>query len=306
MAESYREIVLALPREDALALSDALLDAGALSASLEDADAGTPAEDPLFDEPGHNPAPDRALGWQRSRVIALVAASDDPAQIVEAARLAAGLSALPDFSVRAVEDADWVRLTQSQFEPIEITERLWIVPSWSALPPTADTGAVVITLDPGLAFGTGSHPTTRLCLTWLAANVKRGARVIDYGSGSGILAIAAEKLGASEVVGVDIDPQAVRAAQENARTNACAAQFVRVDEFREFRAEIVVANILSNPLRLLAPALARLVTGGGALVLSGILERQAEDVIESYRPYLDLGVWARDSGWVCLSGTMAA
>ena len=202
-----------------------------------------------------------------------------------------------------VEDADWVRITQAQFQPVRVSDRLWIVPTWHQ-PPAGDT-AINIRLDPGVAFGTGSHPTTHLCLQWLDANVKEGQTVLDYGCGTGILAIAAKKVGAGSVLGTDIDPQAVEAAIDNAKANDAPATFVLPKDMPEGTFDIVVANILSNPLKLLAPALLARVKPQGHLVLSGVLARQAQEVIDVYKendPSVKLSVWKESEGWVCIAG----
>lgn len=295
----YTEIVLETELRYAEALSDALLDVGALSAALEDADAGGSDEEPLFGEPGSEPL---HKAWRSSRIVALFKEDVQVEPLLAVAAAAAGLPELPAWTARPVADADWVRETQAQFEPIAIAERLWIVPSWHARPVEAGPGAILLKLDPGLAFGTGAHPTTRLCLNWLLENVEPADRVIDYGCGSGILAIAARKLGARAACGTDIDPQAVRASIDNARDNQCEVSFVPAEELCPGSGDIVIANILSNPLQLLAPLLASLLAPHGRLVLSGVLERQADDVISAYRPWLDLAVWRADEGWVCLAG----
>ena len=282
--------------QHAEALADALLDNGALSASIEDADAGTPAETPQFGEPGSVTTP----GWDRSRVVALLDEDTDPDILLAACAPLAGLDALPPYTRETVAEQNWVQLTQAQFDPIRVSERLWIVPSWHEAP---DPSAIVLVLDPGMAFGTGSHPTTRLCLEWLERTVTPGVSMLDYGCGSGILAIAATKLGATDVLGVDIDLQAVGAAIDNAERNAVSARFA--DSAKEIRGQfdIVVANILSNPLKALAPAICSHVRPGGLLALSGILAEQAEELIAIYAPYLPLSVADTRDGWVCLSGT---
>ena len=277
------------------ALADALLDAGALAASIEDADAGTARETPQFGEPGSVTTP----GWERSRVTALLAKGTATGELIAACAALAGLDETPVFTEDDVAEQNWVQLTQSQFEPIRISERLWIVPSWHAAP---DPNAIVLVLDPGMAFGTGSHPTTRLCLEWLERSVSSGVSVLDYGCGSGILAIAAAKLGAGEVVGVDIDAQAVSAATDNARNNEVSARFSNSAVELKGQFDIVVANILSNPLRALAPAICAHLRPGGRLALSGILAEQAGDLIAFYAPYLALEMAATREGWVCLSG----
>ena len=277
------------------ALADALMDAGALSASIEDADAGTADEKPQFGEPGSVTTP----GWDRSRVVALLEAGTDVDELLAACAPAAGLTAIPSYTTVPVEEQNWVQLTQAQFEPIRVSDRLWIVPSWHEAP---DPEAIIIVLDPGMAFGTGSHPTTRLCLEWLDRTVEGGESLLDYGCGSGILAIAAARLGATPVTGVDIDPQAVVAAEYNAERNAVTARFADSAHAIEGQFDIVVANILSNPLKALAPAICGHVRAGGRLALSGILAEQADDLIACYAPYLPLTVADTRDGWVCLSG----
>lgn len=209
-------------------------------------------------------------------------------------------------SIEEVEDADWVRITQAQFPPTQVSDRLWIVPTWHELP---NENAINIRLDPGVAFGTGSHPTTHLCLSWLDQNVTANDTVLDYGCGTGILAIAAKRLGAKSILGTDIDPQAVEAAQDNAKMNEVEGTFMLPNEMPEGTFDVVVANILSNPLKLLAPALLARVKENGALVLSGVLARQAEEVIEVYRtidPQVKLSVWQEKEGWVCIAGRRQA
>ncbi|MCA7923425.1 50S ribosomal protein L11 methyltransferase [Burkholderia cenocepacia] len=294
---SYRELVVELAREHAEALSDALLDLGALSVSVEDADADTPDEQPLFGEPGL--VPDRTA-WQHSRVVALLSADHEPAVLLAAAANEIGLGETPKFVVREVEEQDWVRLTQSQFEPIPIGERIWVVPSWHDAP---DPDALVLELDPGLAFGTGSHPTTRLCMEWLEQSVKPGQSVLDYGCGSGILAILAKKCGANPVIGIDIDPQAVESARQNSERNRAEVTYGLPDACPDGEFDIVVANILSNPLKLMASMLASKVKPGGRIALSGVLARQADEVAAVYARYVDISVWREHEGWVCLAGT---
>jgi ribosomal protein L11 methyltransferase len=292
------ELTLAADERSAEALADALVEAGALSVCLEDANAETPDEQPLFGEPGLVP---ERHAWAASRLRVLVEEEDGDA-IVRAAAEAVGI-APPAIELRTtVADTDWVRATQSQFPPTRISDRLWIVPTWHDPP---DPEAVMVRLDPGVAFGTGTHPTTRLCLRWLDASLRKGATVLDFGCGSGILAIAAAKLGASRVVGSDIDPQALQSARANSEANAVLADYTEPDSLLAGTWDVVLANILSNPLMLLAPALLARVAPGGALVLSGVLERQADQVIEAYRAAdasLALSVWAADEGWVCLAG----
>jgi ribosomal protein L11 methyltransferase len=276
-------------------LCDALLEGGALSASIEDADAGTPAEKPHFGEPGM-----AATAWARSRVIALFEEDAPVTRILTEAACAQNLAPLPEFTLARVEEENWVQLTQAQFDPIQISPRLWIVPSWHENP---DPSAISLRLDPGMAFGTGSHPTTRLCLEWLEKTLVPGQSLLDYGCGSGILAIAAAKLGATLVTGVDIDPQAIDAARANAQKNGVAVQFEDPAVPLAGEYDLVIANILANPLRLLAAALVAHVRPGGRLALSGILAEQAQEIMAVYAPWLALAVADCREGWVCLSGT---
>ncbi len=303
---SWTEVIIEIARDHAEALSDALMEAGALSVSVEDADEGTDQEKPLFGEPGMEPT---EAAWDHSRVVALTDVDADQQAIVAEAAAAIGLADVPAFSTRDVADADWVRLTQSQFEPIHIGTNIWVVPSWHEAP---DPDGLILELDPGLAFGTGSHPTTRLCMEWLEAHPAPGQSVLDYGCGSGILAMVAKKLGADDVTGVDIDPQAIESARANAERNGCEITFYVPNELAQSSNEqhksgkfdIVVANILSSPLKLMAPMLSGRVAAGGSLVLSGVLARQAEEVAAAYAPFIKLGVWAEQDGWVALHGTL--
>ena len=305
---SWTEVVIEIARDHAEALSDALMEAGALSVSVEDADEGTDQERPLFGEPGMEPA---EAAWEHSRVVALTDVDADQAGIVAEAAAAIGLAEAPAFSTRDVSDQDWVRLTQSQFAPIHIGTNIWVVPSWHEAP---DPTALILELDPGLAFGTGSHPTTRLCMEWLEAHPAPGKTVLDYGCGSGILAMVAKKLGAGDVAGVDIDPQAIESARENAARNHCEIDYYLPDDFAvsskahhaSGRFDVVVANILSSPLKVMAPMLAGRVADGGALILSGVLARQADEVAGAYAPFIKLGVWAEQDGWVALHGRVGS
>jgi ribosomal protein L11 methyltransferase len=300
---AWVEIIIEVARDHAENLSDALMDAGALSVSVEDADEGTDAEKPLFGEPGME-ITERA--WERSRVVALADTDIDHAALVAAAAASIKLAEVPAFTTRNVEEQDWVRLTQSQFEPIHIGKNIWVVPSWHEVP---DPSALVLELDPGLAFGTGSHPTTRLCMEWLEAHAPQNLSVLDYGCGSGILAMVAKKLQADKVIGVDIDPQAIESANFNAERNQCDIEFSLPEEFGEKypasqQFDVVVANILSSPLKLMAPMLSGRVAAGGALILSGVLARQAEEVAAAYAPFIQLSVWQEREGWVALHGRL--
>jgi ribosomal protein L11 methyltransferase len=284
------------PQAQLDALGDALQDLDALSVSVEDADAQTDAEQALFGEPGM-PAP--AQGWLRSRVSALFAQSAGARTAYERLQELDCFVGCELLELIDVPDQDWVRLTQSQFVPVEISAGFWVVPSWHE-PPAAAT--CVIRLDPGLAFGTGTHPTTRMCLQWLAQH-PGATRVLDYGCGSGILAIGAAKLGAGRVIAVDIDDAAVAATRKNASDNAVSVTAglpdVAVGQF-----ELVLANILATPLKVLAPLLSAHVAAEGDLVLAGILERQAAELAAAYRPYCRLRVADRQDGWVLMTARL--
>lgn len=293
---AMHELVLLAPEAAIEDLSEALDALDALSVSVEDADALTPAEQALFGEPGMPPPKE---GWQRSRVVALF-------QEESAAREAAVLLQAQDFfsgcqviGVQPVADQDWVRLTQSQFDPVEITPTFWIVPSWHEPPSVARQ---VIRLDPGLAFGTGTHPTTRMCLRWTANRGAHGLRVLDYGCGSGILAIGAAKFGATSIDAVDIDPAAVEATRLNAVANHVALN-AGLPEAAHGEYDLVLANILATPLKVLAPLLCAHVRSGGHLVLAGILERQADELREAYAPWLSLSVSDREDGWILMTAS---
>ncbi|MGL4766790.1 MAG: 50S ribosomal protein L11 methyltransferase [Formosimonas sp.] len=293
------EVIVSVAQQHTEDLSDALMQAGALSVAVEDEWADTDAEQPLYGEPGLEPTTN---AWAQSRLVILVEPETDIDDMLDVACEAVEID-VPAYETRKVEAQDWVRLTQSQFEPIPITDNLWIVPTWHDAQDEA--GRINLRLDPGLAFGTGSHPTTRLCLQWLCAAMPRNTTLLDYGCGSGILAIAARKLGAGEVLGTDIDPQAVQSAIDNAQANDCHASFVLPDAMPAGQYGVVVANILSNPLKLLAPALVNYVADGGHLVLSGILERQTQELIDAYAPYMNMHLWRADDGWICLVGQKA-
>jgi ribosomal protein L11 methyltransferase len=300
----WQELSFEIPLEAVEVWSDALLEAGALSVDAQDANADSIDEVPLYGEPGLTPP---APGWERTRLTALMMADCDPLAVLNDVAEAIGNPPPGGINIRWIAEQDWVRLTQSQFEPIPIGERLLIAPSWHAEAAQAPTnrGRLRIELDPGLAFGTGSHPTTRLCLEWLEQNLRGGESVIDYGCGSGILAIAAARLGAQSVIAIDIDLQALISTQSNAQANPPTDQLIEIRSTEDPRPEavdVVVANILSMPLKLLAPVLIELVQAGGTLVLSGVLERQADEVASAYAPRLPLTVVAERDGWVCLAG----
>ena len=292
---AWLSVSFEVPVADVEAISDALIEAGAASVEVADADAGSAAEQPVFAEPGAG----TPRGWRRSRIAALVAENADAAALVAAACAQAGIAPPPHRTDRVAEQ-DWVRASRDQFAPIRISPRLWIVPSWHEPP---DPGAINLLLDPGLAFGTGSHPTTRLCLTWLERTIRGGESVLDYGCGSGILAIAALKLGAARADGVDIDDQALLAARANAIHNQVQVSFHSAAGAIRQPVQIVVANILAHPLIVLAPLLARLTARNGRLALAGLLAEQADEVRAAYGPWFDFDAPVQEAGWTLLSGT---
>jgi ribosomal protein L11 methyltransferase len=293
------ELNLLCPEARVEDLSEALEALDALSVSVEDADAQTEHEQALFGEPGMPPPKE---GWQRSKVVALFAKEEE-------AKEAAVLLAAHDFfescqllSIAAVPDQDWVRLTQSQFAPVEITPEFWIVPTWHEPPAQARE---IIRLDPGLAFGTGTHPTTRMCLRWIATHQVKGQRVLDYGCGSGILAIGAAKFGAISIDAVDIDEAAVGATQLNAQANEVSLNS-GLPDLAHGTYQTVLAHILATPLKVLAPLLCQHVEAGGNLVLAGILDRQEQELIQAYAPFLNLQVADREDGWILMTAQRPA
>ncbi len=289
--------------QNAELISDAVMDLGALSASIEDAFAETSAEQAIFGEPSsqhiHYPPPGI---WQQSIVTAMFDATTDVQQVIQTLSLATAIAHF-QYSTEIIEEQDWVRATQAQFDPIKITDKLWIVPSWHQENwlETANQAAINIILDPGLAFGTGSHPTTHLCLEWLTETIPAHS-VLDYGCGSGILAIAAKKLGAQCVVGVDIDEQAIVASQYNAEQNQVEIAFYDANTFRHDTFDVVVANILSSALMVLAPVLAKYCKAGGKLALSGILETQTEALTQRYSEWFTIDAPRQQDAWILLTG----
>jgi ribosomal protein L11 methyltransferase len=275
--------------------ADALLASGALSVDAGDAGAGTADETPVYDDPATH-------AWPVVRLTALFGEATECESALAHASWLTG-APVPAYSVSRVPAEDWVRKTQEQFTPIRVAERLWVVPSWRAPP---DPKAVIVTLDPGLAFGTGAHPSTLLCLRWLAGELEQGSSVLDYGCGSGILAIAAAKLGAGRVVGIDIDSQAIATSRTNAQANEVVAEFGSPDLLGAECFDVVLANILANPLELLAPLFAGRVREGGHIVLSGILNEQADAVLAAYARWFNIGLWGSTDGWVALAGVRSA
>ena len=304
---SWLNLVLHMPRDQADAFGDALMELGAISINVEDAAEGTAAEKPIFGEPGASTGL-----WDSCKLTALFLPDADPAGIAREAASVLEFE-LPSLLVETLEDVDWVQQNRDQFQPIKISDRIWIVPTWHHAP---DSAAINISLDPGAAFGTGSHPTTRLCLQWLEATLVLAQKslqkplqklsMLDYGTGSGILAIAAMKLGAHHAVGVDIDSQAVEAARYNAQQNNVAIEFSTTHFTLDYVADITVANILANPLKVLAPLLASHTQRGGRLALAGILDHQADEIMGIYKPWFDLEVWQRAEGWSCIAGIRQA
>jgi len=297
---AFRELIFTVPEDLAETLGDALMELGALSISVSDAAVDTDEEKPLYGEPGLTP---ERNAWEQSQVIALFDENGLSSPEISLALSEEGFQVnMP--TECTVEEQDWVRLTQSQFDPIQVGQRLWVVPSWHDAP--NDPNAVCLAVDPGLAFGTGSHPTTKLCMQWLEEHEGLSQKtLLDYGCGSGILAIAAKRLGCGPAIGVDIDPQAVSSANENAIRNKVSVEFYLPEEdISNSQHDVVVANILANPLQVLAPALCQRIAPEGHIVLSGILARQAREVIETYEPWLTLHVWREYEGWVCLTGQL--
>ena len=294
------ELVLLAPVGEVETLSEALDALDALSVSVEDADAQTPAEQALFGEPGMPPP---KAGWERSRMVSLFATealARDAASVLAAQDFFAGCQLV---AIQAVPEQDWVRLTQSQFSPVEITPEFWIVPTWHEPPAQARQ---VIRLDPGLAFGTGTHPTTRMCLKWIAGQGAEGkplGRVLDYGCGSGILAIGAAKFGAPDIDAVDIDEAAVESTRANAEANHVSLHAGLPDQ-AVGAYQTVLANILATPLKVLAPLLCSHVEKGGHLVLAGILERQADELKAAYLPYCQLQVHDQEDGWILMTARL--
>ncbi len=291
------ELRLLAPEDRVEALSDALDALDALSVSVEDADAQTDAEQALFGEPGMPPPKE---GWQRSRILALFGAkeaADEAAQLLQAQDFFEGCTVL---GVAPVPDQDWVRLTQSQFAPVEITPDFWIVPTWHEPPAQARQ---VIRLDPGLAFGTGTHPTTRMCLRWIARHGVAGQRVLDYGCGSGILAIGAAVHGGADIDAVDIDEAAVSSTVANAQANHVTLNAGLPDKAGG-QYQTVLANILATPLKMLAPLLCAHVAPGGSLVLAGILARQEAELKQAYAPHCRLDVADTEDGWILMTATL--
>ena len=294
---SMFELILLVPADGVETISEALDALVALSVSVEDADAETPAEQALFGEPGMPPP---KAGWERSRVVSLFATealAREAADLLQAQEFFADCALI---AIQTVPEQDWVRLTQSQFTPVEITPEFWIVPTWHEPPAQA---VQVIRLDPGLAFGTGTHPTTRMCLRWIARQGEITGRVLDYGCGSGILAIGAAKFGAVDIDAVDIDEAAVQSTLANAEANHVKLKPGLPDKATGVY-QTVLANILATPLKVLAPLLCAHVQTGGNLVLAGILDRQANELKAAYAPWCKLEVADAEDGWILMTARL--
>lgn len=291
---SWLSVAIQTTAEIAEPLSDALLAGGAMSVTVTDAANGALQEQPIFGEAG-----EFAGYWNECVVTALFAADADVSEAIANACATLEIAPIDSYSTSIVNEQDWVRLTQNQFDPIEVSPRLWIVPTWHQAP---NANAINLKLDPGRAFGTGSHPTTLLCLRWLEREIKGGETVLDYGCGSGILAIAAAKLGARTVIATDIDAVAIEVARGNAQENNVTVDFQLPDNISNVQADVTVANILASPLLMLAAIIIDKTRPGGWIVLSGILKNQALGVMDRYDQAVDLKIDGEDSDWVCLAG----
>ncbi len=292
---AWLELEFCVPGPDVDHLSESLFSVGAISVDVTDADEGSAKEKAIFAEPGEI----FELSWNANRVVALFDSDVDVTQVIKNLEEFVNVSQLSDYQVRTVEDQDWVRLTQKQFDPIQVTDRIRITPSWSDVGVPSD---VEIVLDPGLAFGTGSHPTTRLCLQWLDQASVSERIVVDYGCGSGILGIVAKKLGSKGVFCVDIDENALIATEYNAQRNGVDVNIQSANDEFKVSADVLVANILSAPLKVLAAAFASIVRPGGRIALSGILVEQEDELCEVYQKQFDMKPFDRLEGWVCLEG----
>ena len=292
---AWLELEFCVPGPDVDHLSESLFSVGAISVDVTDADEGSAKEKAIFAEPGEI----FELSWNANRVVALFDSDVDVTKVIKNLEEFVNVSQLSDYQVRTVEDQDWVRLTQKQFDPIQVTDRIRITPSWSDVGVPSD---VEIVLDPGLAFGTGSHPTTRLCLQWLDQASVSERIVVDYGCGSGILGIVAKKLGSKDVFCVDIDENALIATEYNAQRNGVAVNIQSANDEFKMSADVLVANILSAPLKVLAAAFASIVRPGGRIALSGILVEQEDELCEVYQKQFDIKPFDRLEGWVCLEG----
>jgi len=291
---SWTNLIVQTNKEDVDSISDFLIALGAISTSIKNTNLNQNNEELIFDEPCNQ----SQQFWENNTVEALFDKLID-IELIKAA-LTTKFNAL-NFSIKVsdVQDQDWVKLTQSQFLPINIDEKLWIIPSWHQI---QDNKAINLVLDPGLAFGTGAHGTTHLCLLWLLNNVNKKLTVLDYGCGSGILGIAAKKIGADKVFGVDIDSQAIKSSRENAKINNVEIFWSNTEIKIDYKTDLVVANILSSALSVLAPALAEHCNKNGKIALSGILRSQENAIKKIYSQWFDFQPSSYKDGWVLISG----
>ena len=292
---SWLNLIVQTNKDDVDSISDYLIQLGAISTSIEDTNLNQNNEELIFGVPNIQ----SQQFWENNTVQALFEKKIN-IEIIKAAIKNKFSDAILSLSTKEVEDKDWVKSTQAQFSPIRINDKLWIIPTWHKI---QDKNAVNLILDPGLAFGTGTHPTTHLCLLWLLDNINQNLSVLDYGCGSGILGIAAKKIGAKKVIGVDIDNQAIKASKDNSEMNNVQISWSNTKEKIDFKADLVVANILSSALSVLAPILAEHCITNGKIALSGILESQEDDIKKIYNSWFDLDPSYKKDGWVLISGT---
>lgn len=287
---AWLQLIIPTNESDADPLSDALMEHGAVSVTLQD----------MQDQPVLEPTPGTTPMWSQTRVVGLFDANEDLNAVIK--KVEQQLSKeIPDWKGEQLEDKDWVRAWMDSFKPIQFGKKLWVVPS-TYTPPQPE--AANILLDPGLAFGTGTHPTTSMCLEWLDANPPAGKEIIDFGCGSGILAIGAILLGAKHAEAIDLDPQALIATRDNAEKNHVSDKIKTYlpNEFPKQTTSLLLANILASPLVDLAPYFAELTQPKGHIVLSGILAEQADAVLAAYQPNFDIQTWKQQEDWVCLAG----
>jgi ribosomal protein L11 methyltransferase len=292
---SWTNLIVQTSKEDVDSISDYLIELGAISTSIEDTNLNKNNEELIFAEPNIR----SEQFWENNTVQALFEKKID-IELIKIAINNKFNDANLSFLTSNIQDKDWVQLTQSQFLPIHVHDKLWIIPTWHNI---QDKNAINLILDPGLAFGTGTHPTTHLCLLWLLENISQNTTVLDYGCGSGILGIAAKKIGAKKVFGVDIDNQAIKASEDNSKKNDVKISWSNTKDKIEYKTDLVVGNILSSALSVLAPVLAEHCKSKGKIALSGILESQEEDIKKIYSKWFDFNSSSIKDGWVLISGT---
>ncbi|MAR99844.1 MAG: 50S ribosomal protein L11 methyltransferase [Nitrosomonadales bacterium] len=282
-------------KKDVDPISDYLIELGAISTSIQNTNLDKNNEELIFGEPNNQ----SQEYWKNTTVKALFEKTID----IELIKIALKNKFKKEdffFETSVVQNQDWVKLTQSQFLPIHIDNRLWVIPTWHKI---KDKKAINLILDPGLAFGTGTHPTTHLCLSWLIENVNKNKTILDYGCGSGILSIASKKLGAKNVIGVDIDDQALKASHENAKKNNVEIVWDNSQNIKNYKADIIISNILSSALTLLAPILSNYCNKNGKIALSGILKSQEKLIKKIYSEWFEMGPSKTREGWVIITGT---